>query len=97
MSVVKVGPFDFRVVEIERSDDWGFYDPVKMEIAVQSECDKRVKAETLVHEILHAIWDVYSVKKGDGEERTITALAIGISACFRDNSVIWQEILRDLT
>jgi hypothetical protein len=97
MTTVKVGPFDFKVVEIERSEDWGFYDPVKMEIAVQSDCHKHVKAETLVHEILHAIWDVYSVKKGDGEERIITAMAMGVSACIRDNPDFWRAILGDLT
>jgi hypothetical protein len=94
--LVKVGPFDFKIVEIDRSDDWGFYDPVKMEIAVQADCNQHVKAETLLHEILHAIWDVYSVKKGDGEERIITALAMGLSACVRDNQVFWQAILSDL-
>jgi hypothetical protein len=68
-----------------------------MEIAVQKDCDGRVKAETLLHEILHAIWDVYSVKKGDGEERIITSLAMGVSACIRDNPGFWQGILSDLT
>jgi hypothetical protein len=92
---VKVGPFDLKIVNIDRTDDWGYYDPIKLEIGVQNNADRNVRAETLVHEILHVIWDVYGVKKGDGEERTVTALAIGISASIRDNPKFWQSIMAD--
>jgi Zn-dependent peptidase ImmA (M78 family) len=97
MTTVKVGPFDFKIIEIEKSDDWGFYDPVEMEIAIQSDADTRVKAETVIHEILHAVWDVYKMKKTDGQERIVSLFAIGLSACFRDNKELWESVLRDLS
>ena len=46
--------------------------------------DERTHA-TLLHEILHAIWHVWSIEAEDGEERTIQVITHGLMAVINDN------------
>ena len=46
--------------------------------------DEKVHA-ILLHEILHAIWHVWSLEDEDNEERTIQALTHGQIAVINDN------------
>ena len=55
-----------------------------------------VKSCTLLHEILHVIWDDASLKDEDGEERVITALANGLSQVIRDNPDVIKFITQGL-
>ena len=51
--------------------------------------------ETLMHEILHAIFWSYGVKDIDDEERTITGLAVGLSQVWQDNPKLYKQIFGD--
>ena len=42
-------------------------------------------AETLLHEILHAIWDVQVMEIKDPEERLVTCFASGLTGVWIDN------------
>jgi len=49
-------------------------------------------SETLMHEIMHAIFWSYGLKAEDDEERTITGLAAGLSQVFQDNPQLYEKI-----
>ena len=42
-------------------------------------------AETLLHEILHAVWTIQMLKDDDGEERAVSAVSNGLTAVWIDN------------
>jgi hypothetical protein len=42
-------------------------------------------ASTLIHEILHAIYEEYNIDWNDGEERTVRSLERGLMQVFLDN------------
>lgn len=42
-------------------------------------------AQTVVHEVLHALFYVQGIEQGDSEERIVGALARGLVQVFRDN------------
>lgn len=42
-------------------------------------------ADTLLHEILHAVWAYRNLPDRCREERAVTELASGLTAVFRDN------------
>tara|TARA_R100001086_G_scaffold144971_1_gene76525 strand:- start:296 stop:604 length:309 start_codon:yes stop_codon:yes gene_type:complete len=44
-----------------------------------------VVRNTLIHEILHALYREYDIHEDDGEERTVTKLANGICQVALDN------------
>ena len=46
--------------------------------------DDKVRA-ILLHEVLHAIWDVWSLEDEDDEERIIRTLTHGLMAVINDN------------
>ena len=49
-------------------------------------------AETLIHEVLHAIYRAYDLQGEDDEERTTTTLGLGIVQVVRDNPVLIKAI-----
>lgn len=48
-------------------------------------------ADTLLHEILHAVWAHKSLANRCHEERAVTELASGLIAVFRDNPGLLQH------
>lgn len=50
----------------------------------------------LIHEMLHALYAVQSIYDADDEERTVTGLANGLSAVWRDNPALFAWINRTM-
>ena len=44
--------------------------------------------DTLLHEILHGVWNEYNLQEGDDEERTVSTMATGLTQVFLDNPKI---------
>ncbi len=57
----------------------------------QSDFDR---ADTLLHEILHAVWDQHKLRARVSEERAVTALATGLTAVFCDNPGLLSHLER---
>lgn len=52
-------------------------------------------AETLLHEILHAIFYIWSMEDEDNQERTVGAMSNGLATVMRDNPDVFSWIVRN--
>ncbi len=87
---VRVGPYEIPVIIMELDDDvQGEFSFGKLAIRLSPKQPSAVfAADTVLHELLHAIWRVYNLKVGDDEERTVTTLAMAMIQLFHDNIVL---------
>lgn len=102
---VKVGYKEYKVVEqvLQTATDvnYGMHDGSKSTIYINPEwCKKDCRhANTLIHELLHAIYDVYHIQDTDDEERTVTTMANGLTQVLKDNpelfTVLRKFLLKD--
>lgn len=88
---VKVGHLTYRVSEMdrktaERSDIYGDMVASEASIRVKAGMAPGATAETLMHEIFHAIYDEWAIKSAeDNEERLVDAFSKGMVTVMRDN------------
>jgi hypothetical protein len=84
---IRVGPYNFRVCKVEKIDEdkyFGMFHGAVEEISiVLSQPSKTRAADTLMHELLHAIWYV-SGPNGE-EEEMVSCLATALVGVFKDN------------
>ena len=85
---IKVGPFDFAVLPI--SQDLGRR--LREDGDFDGDCIHVTKgqrgpalADTVLHELLHAVFATFCLKDEDDEERIVSAMATGIVGILRDN------------
>ena len=93
---IKVGPYDIsvRVISSElaaRLKEDGDFDGETIHIADGQRGPQL--ADTILHELLHAIYATFGLKDEDEEERIVSALATGLVGVLRDN----REFARWLT
>lgn len=81
---IKVGPFTYQVREWNGGGDHGACDSDELVISVDSTKPTEQIKNTLLHEILHAVWYVWGLNKPN-EEAAVNALANGLQTVFRDN------------
>lgn len=100
---VKVGPYTFKVYA--RSRAWynthGVFGNMvadTLEINVCGHLAPIVTLDTLLHEILHAVYYVYHLDDKDDEERIVSTLATAMTGVYRDNPFLCayqSNVLRD--
>ena len=88
-SAIKVFNLDYRVEWC--GDDWreqteshGQHNYARQLIRIQK-TTPQIEADTLLHEIMHAICDGMSLTDGATEEEFVSRSATGIATVFRDN------------
>lgn len=101
-SSVKVGHLDYAIMSwgkraAHESDRMGECGHQTLEIRIDFDHHPRQSANTLLHEITHAIWWAYGLQAADDQERTVTVLANGWSQVWRDNPSIFAWIVSMLT
>lgn len=98
--VVRVGPFDVRVVDLDATtatDDYGQFSADDLEIRLRRHfVSPAVAADTFIHEVLHAVWWVMNARAKDGEERIVTLLSTGLTQFFRDNPAVLAWLRKSL-
>ena len=86
---LRIGPFDVAVEIVDKvfdDDAWGAYVHGKQLIQLKSEMPSKTFAiETVLHEINHAVYSLFELRKKDCEERIVSTLAAGWTQVFRDN------------
>lgn len=83
---IRIGPFDVAIKQMASDNALGIYKPADQTIyLLETYGSPQQEAETALHEILHAICDIYSIRPKDGEERTVHLMSVGISSLIRDN------------
>ena len=88
--ILRIGPYDIRVsvltAEVADVEEiFGAYRHAAREIRLDVRRGSVDVAETLLHEINHAIWQTYALQERDSEERIVQALSTGQTQLLRDN------------
>jgi len=96
--ILKIGGFDIQVVEwhpytAQDQAQYGHFSAHQMKIEIDMTSTKQQLKRTIWHEILHAIFYVYSIKDEDKEERIVETLSKAIIQVFKDNSWVYKELL----
>ncbi len=78
-------------------DDWGLCDKDKRIISIRWNRDPVANVDTLIHEILHAIWYEYQMcEEGEEEEICVGKLASGLAKVMKRNPVLLDWIKEQL-
>jgi len=72
--------------EMDKRDACGYFDDENSEIGIYEGLIGQEAAETLLHEIEHAI--IAITKPGKKEERVVNLLAVGLSTVFKINPAL---------
>jgi hypothetical protein len=93
---VKIGAYDYTVLEWDHREARaagraGETDRMNKIIRVDMSFDERT-AETLLHEVIHAAWYEWGLRKGDDEERCVEVLGFALATVARDNPDLFPWI-----
>jgi hypothetical protein len=95
-TTVKVGYRDYTIIDwspnhARANGDYGRTSHMTREIQVDRSHGDRESAETLLHEIAHAVFSVYQIHDDDKEERTVAVISMGLAGVWRDNPdvMVW--------
>jgi hypothetical protein len=100
MSLPKKLKINFRTYDVSKIDNlkndrgerlWGLHKPVDSKILLDLGLRPDQEASTLMHEVLHALIDMYDLKLED-EERICECLANGLTCLFQDNPKLVKYI-----
>lgn len=99
---VRIGYHDFKVEEwsvvaASMASRYGECDHQAKTIRVTRSHGDRKAAETLVHEMLHAIFTEWVIEDEDKEERIVATLAGAICAAWRQNPEAFEWIREQVT
>jgi uncharacterized protein YpmB len=64
--------------------DFGECNPDERKIVLKQNQSTEQKADTLIHEINHAIWEMMDISDKDREETTVKRLSTGLTSVLRD-------------
>jgi hypothetical protein len=96
---VRVGPFDILLGELDEKTAkkiYGLFSEESQMILLRPKFASGTQcAETLIHELLHAIWNVQNIG-GANEERVVTKMSLGLAQVMRDNKELIRSILKAL-
>lgn len=92
---VKIGPFDYTIRWYDRPEEdrearYGYTDHNELEIGVSDRLQKVRKADTFLHEVIHALWYILALDKEATEEEVATKYGVGLTMVFRDNPELFQ-------
>jgi len=97
-SSVRVGPHTISISlkpreEAQTEEAWGCYNLDNLDIWVQAELAPTKKARVLLHEIVHALWDVGELGEESDEETAVSVLSTQLLAAMQDNPDVFRWIL----
>lgn len=94
---VRVGPHDIRFADLTGADakkNFGTFDPSTQEICLKDKYPSGSQAvDTVLHEVLHAIFSVGGVEPKQGEEHIVLVLGTFMTQVIRDNPelIAWMQ------
>ena len=98
---VRVGPFDIDIIKLEGEDRdkcLGLFSEAQMTISMRDEYrNGQQEAETLLHEVIHAIRAVTGIYPKDSEERIVSQMSIGMASVIRDNPDLIEWLQENLS
>lgn len=95
---LKIGGFEWLIKEDESvtdtNDSFGLNFPKEQIIYLKPNLTKQLRSETLIHEVLHAIFWQTALNTefdDDQEEKIVSALAHGIFQVLNDNKDFYEK------
>ncbi len=87
---IKVACFDIEIREWDTKTAnmrrcYGEYSADELIIRIDVTQKEQRVVETLIHEIIHAIYNLYNINDDDKEERIVSAMSRGWLQVYRDN------------
>ena len=76
---------DWPAIQASAAARWGECDPTNLVIRVRVDLAQMIRAEVLLHEVLHAAYDMGRLEPGADEEKTVSVLANQLAQVWRDN------------
>ncbi len=94
---IKVINFDFTIEWYHRgiengASKFGWTDICKQEIYISDDLNPLKTADTLMHELLHALNWVFDIEDDTKEESVARRLSSGLLAIWRDNPELFQYL-----
>ena len=80
------------MLEANNSESWGMCDNANGVIWLCSELEPRLLADTLLHEIMHAVWHYMGLNEKHEEESVVNRLSTGLTQVFCDNPSLLKWI-----
>ena len=98
MKSVKVGPTDFSIEYVPLNDElFGDFSYINSRIRIEENLKGSALVDTVLHEILHAIWKLGQLKdKREDEERAVAIMATYLTQVLRDNPVMLTWLKKNL-
>lgn len=84
-----------RISEME-DDNLGLCKPRYSTIYIDTDQSDDAALDTVVHEILHAVWYTQNLNDKAKEEDAVTSLAHGLILLFRDNPKLLDWFVREI-
>lgn len=79
--------------EILDYNSYGNHIPLSRRIEyIQSEKSEDT-VDTLIHEMLHAIYGMFGLTQKDTEDEIVSRLALGLTTIMKDNKKFFQQLL----
>ncbi len=99
---LKIGAYDWTVESVEDLRDketgdrlYGQCDPSQLVIRMNADIEReQLVAETLWHEVLHAIWNFFHLDAKEDEEAAVSCMSTGITMVMRDNPDLKKYLWR---
>lgn len=98
-SGIKIGPHTVRIKvadELKAYGDtaWGTYDGASYVITLNKSLmtSKALVVETVLHELMHALWHHRALPNRPKEERVVGNLSLGLTQVFQDNPWLLEWI-----
>ena len=91
---VRIGPHDIRITQSRDEENYGAFCEPNLQIEMRdSYIAGSLAVDSAVHELLHAIWFVASIKVEHGEEQIVSVLGTFLAQIIRDNPelITWMQ------
>ena len=98
MKSVKVGPTDFSIEYVPLNEElFGDFSYINSRIRIEENLKGSALVDTVLHEILHAIWKLGQLKdKREDEERAVAIMATYLTQVLRDNPKMLTWLKKNL-
>jgi hypothetical protein len=100
VKTIRVGPFTYSVTRLPNDEavkTYGLHNGEILEVQFREKYVSRAQeAQTVIHELMHAIWETMGLSDKDNEERTVAQLATGLAMLIRDNPALIKWIVSSL-
>ena len=103
---VRIGPFEYKIIFLhhdvaDAKSAFGTCCVDEQIIKIDDRCTKDRMQETILHEVMHALWHVQAIPihdelikmtEGGLEENIVVRMAMGLIAFAKDNPELWKQL-----